>query len=523
MSEVKMNSQESGIKKVISDKSSTAHCQVNEACHISNEKTENFKLKTDNFSLPSANDVLGKEYVGVSKVAGPLLFIEGISGIGFDEVVEIRMKSNELRHGRVLITSRSSALIEVFEGTGGLTISTTRVRFQGKSLQIPVSVDMLGRVFNGLGIPIDGGPMPIYQEKRDINGAPINPVVRDYPEDFIQTGISTIDCMNTLVRGQKLPIFSGSGLPHNELASQIVRQARVCGQSERFVVVFAAMGVKNDVAQMFRKSFEESGVLSRVVMFLNLANDPSIERLVAPRSALTIAEYLAFEQGMHVLVILTDMTNYCEALREISTSKGEVPSRKGYPGYLYSDLASIYERAGRIIGCPGSITQIPILTMPNDDITHPIPDLTGYITEGQIVLDRDLAKKNIYPPINVLPCLSRLMHDGIGSQKTREDHANISNQLYAGYSYVKKVETLASIIGESELSERDRKYLEFGKLFEEQFVRQGQNENRSITQTLELAWKIAAQLPLEELIRVSEAQIQKYYPKKNTNKNEDEE
>lgn len=486
-----------------------------------NISSMNSSLTAGSSSRTAGIGVLGKEYIGVSKVSGPLLFIEGISGIGFDEVVEIRMKNNQVRHGRVLITSRTSALIEVFEGTGGLTISTTRVRFQGQPLKIPVSTDMLGRVFNGLGIPIDGGPPPIYQEKRDVNGAPINPVVRDYPEDFIQTGISTIDCMNTLVRGQKLPIFSGSGLPHNELAAQIVRQARVRGQSEKFVVVFAAMGVKNDVAQMFRQSFEESGVLSRVVMFLNLANDPSIERLVTPRSALTIAEYLAFEHGMHVLVILTDMTNYCEALREISTSKGEVPSRKGYPGYLYSDLASIYERAGRIINCPGSITQIPILTMPNDDITHPIPDLTGYITEGQIVLDRELAKRNIYPPINVLPCLSRLMNDGIGADKTREDHANISNQLYAAYSYVKKVETLASIIGESELSERDKKYLEFGKMFEEEFVRQGQNENRSINQTLDLAWKIAAKLPIEELIRVSEAQIQKYYPKK-TEQDEEE-
>jgi V/A-type H+-transporting ATPase subunit B len=467
-----------------------------------------------------SNGVLGKEYIGVSKVAGPLLFIDGTSGIGFDEVVEIKMRNNEVRHGRVLMVTRSSVLIEVFEGTGGLTISSTRVRFHGTPLQIPVSLDMLGRVFNGLGMPIDGGPPPIYQERRDINGAPINPIVREYPEDFIQTGVSTIDCMNTLVRGQKLPIFSGSGLAHNELAAQIVRQACVTGENDRFAIVFAAMGVKNDVAQMFRKSFEESGVLSRVVMFLNLANDPSIERLVTPRSALTIAEYLAFDQDMHVLVILTDMTNYCEALREISTSKGEVPSRKGYPGYLYSDLASIYERAGRIVGCEGSITQIPILTMPNDDITHPIPDLTGFITEGQIVLDRELAKRGIYPPINVLPCLSRLMNDGIGAGKTREDHANISNQLYAAYSYVKKVETLASIIGENELSERDKNYLEFGKLFEERFVCQGQNENRSIAETLDLAWKTAAVLPKEELIRVTEEQIQRHYPARHEEREE---
>ena len=459
------------------------------------------------------NGLLGKEYIGISKVAGPLLFIENISGVGFDEIVEIRTPNRPLRHGRVLMVSRSSALIEVFEGTGGLTIHSTRVRFLGRPLQIPVSLDMLGRQFNGLGMPIDGGPPPIYQGKRDINGAPINPIVREYPEDFIQTGISSIDCMNTLVRGQKLPIFSGSGLPHNELAAQIVRQAQVSDQNTNFAIVFAAMGIKNDVAYMFRQSFEESGVFSHVVMFLNLADDPSIERLVTPRAALTMAEYLAFDHGMHVLVILTDMTNYCEALREIASSKGEIPSRKGYPGYLYSDLASIYERAGKIKGCAGSITQIPILTMPNDDITHPIPDLTGFITEGQIVLDRGLVKKDIYPPINVLPCLSRLMNDGIGADKTREDHANISNQLYAAYSYVKKVETLASIIGENELSERDKKYLQFGKVFEKQFISQGCNENRSIEETLNLAWKIAAILPGEELIRVTEKQIEHYYPK----------
>lgn len=455
---------------------------------------------------------MGKEYVGISKVAGPLLFIEGVKGVSFDELVEIRTRNNEIRHGRVLEVNRSFAMIEVFEGTVGLTISSTRVRFHGKPLQIPVSMDMLGRIFNGLGEPIDGGPPPFYREKRDVNGAPINPVVRDYPEDFIQTGISTIDCMNTLVRGQKLPIFSGSGLPHNELAAQIVRQAKVSSQEDRFAIVFAAMGIKNDAAQMFRKSFEESGAISRVVMFLNLSNDPSIERLVTPRAALTMAEYLAFDLGMHVLVVLTDMTNYCEALREISTSKEEVPSRKGYPGYLYSDLSSIYERAGRIIGCEGSITQIPILTMPNDDITHPIPDLTGFITEGQIVLDRELAKRGVYPPINVLPCLSRLMNDGIGAVKTREDHAHLSNQLYTAYSYVKKVETLASIIGEDELSDQDKRYLDFGRMFEEQFIGQGQHENRSIKETLDLAWDILTTLPKEELIRLTEEEIQKYYP-----------
>ncbi|MBN2372677.1 V-type ATP synthase subunit B [bacterium] len=455
----------------------------------------------------------GKEYIGITKVSGPLLFIEDIKDVGFDEVVQIKTKNNEIRHGRVLSVSRSSALVEVFEGTGGLTIPSTRVKFQGRSMQIPVTMDMLGRIFNGMGMPIDSYPPPISREYRDINGLPINPIVREYPSDFIQTGISAIDCMNTLVQGQKLPIFSGSGLPHNELAAQIVRQARVIGQNERFAIVFAAMGIKNDEAHMFRSSFEESGAISRVVMFLNLANDPSIERLVTPRSALTIAEYLAFDKGMHVLVILTDMTNYCEALREIASSKGEIPSRKGYPGYLYSDLASIYERAGKIIGCKGSITQIPILTMPNDDITHPIPDLTGFITEGQIVLDRDLAKKRIYPPINELPSLSRLMNDGIGEGKTRKDHSNISNQLYASYSYVKKVETLASIIGENELSEKDKKYLEFGRAFEERFIKQGAHEERGIEESLNLAWEVASILPKEELIRVTEKQIEQYYAK----------
>ncbi|MGA1869491.1 MAG: V-type ATP synthase subunit B [bacterium] len=456
----------------------------------------------------------GKEYIGISKVSGPLLFIENVKDVGFDEVVEISTRNNEIRHGRVLSVSRSTAVIEVFEGTGGLTISGTRVRFQGKAMQIPVSMDMLGRVFNGMGHPIDGYPSIISKEFRDINGLPINPVVREYPSEFIQTGISAIDCMNTLVRGQKLPIFSGSGLPHNMLAAQIVRQAKVLGQDEKFAIVFAAMGIKNDAAQMFRSSFEESGSIMHVVMFLNLADDPSIERLVTPRSALTMAEYLAFEQGMHVLVILTDMTNYCEALREIASSKGEIPSRKGYPGYLYSDLASIYERAGKIKGCKGSITQIPILTMPNDDITHPIPDLTGFITEGQIVLDRQLAKKGLYPTINVAPSLSRLMNDGIGHGKTREDHAHISNQLYAAYSYVKKVETLASIIGENELSDKDKKYIEFGKAFEERYIKQGPQEERTIEESLNLAWEIISILPKEELIRVTEKEIEEHYQEK---------
>ncbi len=377
-------------------------------------------------------------------------------------MVEITAPNGTKLHGRVLELGSDVAVVEVFEGTGGLSITSTKVRFLGEPLRLPVTIDMMGRVFNGLGLPIDGGADPITSIHRDINGAPINPIIREYPKDFIQTGISSIDMMNTLVRGQKLPIFSGSGLPHNQLAAQIVRQAKIIGEEEAFAVVFAAVGVKHDVAEVFRKSFEESGALKNVVMFLNLADDPSIERLVTPRCALTMAEYLAFDKDMHVLVVITDMTNYCESLREISTSKGEVPSRKGYPGYLYSDLSSIFERAGKIKGRKGSITQLPILTMPNDDITHPIPDLTGYITEGQIVLSRDLDKKGIYPPINVLPSLSRLMNDGIGAGKTREDHLNLSSQLYAGYATTKGVEMLASVIGEEELSAIDKKYLEFG-------------------------------------------------------------
>jgi V/A-type H+-transporting ATPase subunit B len=454
---------------------------------------------------------VAKEYLGFKKVSGPILYIEGISDVGFGEVVQVVDVQGRLRHGRVLSVSRTAAAVEIFEGTSGLSIEGTRIRFLGRPLVVPVSKAMLGRVFNGLGEAIDELPEPIARERRNVNGSPINPTSREYPKNFIQTGISSIDGMNTLVQGQKLPIFSGSGLPHNKLAAQIVRQATIVGEAKtQFAIIFAAMGIKHDDAETFRQSFEETGVLKNVVMFINLASDPTVERLVTPRSALTVAEYLAFDCGMHVLVILTDMTNYCEALREVSTSKGDVPSRKGYPGYLYSDLASIYERAGRIIGRKGSITQIPILTMPNDDITHPIPDLTGYITEGQIVLDRNLEKQGIYPPINVLPSLSRLMNDGIGEGKTREDHRNISNQLYSAYTYVKRVETLASIIGESELSELDKKYLELGRQFETMFVKQDISENRSIEETLNRGWKIVSILPRRELTRVNDKQIAKY-------------
>ncbi|MBN1881522.1 MAG: V-type ATP synthase subunit B [Deltaproteobacteria bacterium] len=454
-----------------------------------------------------------KEYEGLRKIKGPLIFIENIKNVGFEEMVEITHPNGEKRHGRVLEVGSDIAVVEVFEGTSGLNTTTTKIRFLGEALRLPVTTDMLGRVFNGIGLPIDGGAEPITDTHRDINGAPINPIIREYPRDFIQTGISSIDMMNTLVRGQKLPIFSGSGLPHNQLAAQIVRQAKILGEQEEFAVVFAAVGVKHDVAEVFRKSFQESGALKNVVMFLNLADDPSIERLVTPRCALTMAEFMAFDKGMHVLVVITDMTNYCESLREISTSKGEVPSRKGYPGYLYSDLSSIFERAGRIKGLNGSITQIPILTMPNDDITHPIPDLTGYITEGQIVLSRDLDKKGIYPPINVLPSLSRLMNDGIGEGKTREDHPNLSSQLYSGYATTKQVEMLASVIGEEELSKVDKKYLEFGQQFEDTYIRQGINEDRSIYNSMDRGWELLSVLPRAELVRVKEEQIDKYLPK----------
>lgn len=467
-------------------------------------------------NLPQNNH--GFQVVGISNVEGPLIFVKNIGIVAFDEFVEIVDLQGITRLGRVLEVGEGFAVIEVFSGTTGLDIQNTRIRFSGQTLHVPVAREMLGRIFNGVGKAIDGGPEPLAGEFEDINGQPINPTARLYPVDFIQTGISTIDGMNTLVMGQKLPIFSGSGIPHNLLASQIVRQARpgnaVGTKTEKsgdFSVVFAAMGIKHDEAEAFRKSFMESGALDRVAMFLNLADDPAVERLVTPRVALTLAEYLAFRCGQHVLVVMTDLTNYCEALRQISNKRGEVPSRKGYPGYMYSDLASIYERTGRIEGSEGSITQLPILTMPNDDITHPIPDITGYITEGQIVLSRELSQQDIYPPIAVLPSLSRLMKDGIGEGKTRADHPDLTSQLYSAYAHVQDVRSLASVIGEEELGPTDQLYFSFGKAFEDRFVRQNLTENRSIEQTLDIAWKLLSLLPESELTRLKEIELKNYY------------
>lgn len=452
----------------------------------------------------------GNEYVGVSRIVGPLVVVENVTNVSFDEMVEVVGTDGVHRPGRVVEVSRNAAVVEVFEGTMDLAMPTTRVRFLGHPLMIPTTVEMLGRIFNAFAEPIDGGPRPLAHQWRDINGAPINPTAREYPTRFIQTGISAIDGMNTLVRGQKLPIFSGSGLPHNALAAQIARQAEI-STGEDFAIVFAAMGVGRDTASFFRHSFEESGALDRSVLFLNLADDPPMERIVTPRSALTIAEYLAFEENQHVLVILTDMTNYGAALREIASVREEVPGRKGYPGYLYSDLASIYERTVRIKGSAGSITQVPILTMPNDDITDPMPDLTGYITEGQIVLSRELHLRNVYPPIDVLPSLSRLMKDGIGKGHTRADHPDIASQLYATYARVKEVRALASVIGEEELSALDRRYLRFGEEFERRFVGQREDEDRSIDETLGLAWEVISILPKSELYRVTAEELDTYY------------
>ncbi len=460
----------------------------------------------------------GQEVIGVARIDGPIVVVEGGSCIGYDEVVEVVDSHGQLRRGRVLEVSETIAVVEVFAGTTGLSIADTQVRFLGEPLRIPVAEEMLGRVFDGLGNPIDGGPLPIADKYADINGQPINPTARIYPRDYIQTGISAIDAMNTLVMGQKLPIFSGAGIPHDQLAAQIVRQSTLGApagsthdESGQFAIVFAAMGVKHDVAAFFQDSFAESGALNHVAMFLNLADDPPVERLVTPRAALTLAEYLAFECEMNVLVVMTDITNYCEALREISNVRGEVPSRKGYPGYLYSDLASLYERTGRIKTSSGSITQLPILTMPNDDITHPVPDLTGYITEGQIVLSRTLTQSGIYPPISVLPSLSRLMKDGIGAGRTRADHGHFSAQLYAAYAHSQEVRSLASVIGEEELSTLDNQYLAFGEAFEQQFVNQSLTENRSIDTTLEIGWRLISMLPKDELIRVTPDEIDQYH------------
>jgi V/A-type H+/Na+-transporting ATPase subunit B len=451
------------------------------------------------------------EYSNLAAINGPLVFIDRVRNVGFGELVEIRNMAGQLRLGQVIEVDEDRAIVQVFEGTSGLSLGGIKTVFLGKSLEMPVSREMLGRIFDGLGRPIDGAPQVTSDIMMDVNGLPINPYSREYPRDFIQTGISAIDGMNTLIRGQKLPIFSGSGMPHNMIAAQIARQAAILTAEEEFTVVFAAMGVKFDVANFFIESFEKSGALDNSAIFLSLADAPSIERLITPRAALTLAEYLAFTEGMHVLVILTDMSNYCESLRELSSSRGEIPSRKGYPGYLYSDLASIYERAGRIKGKQGSITQIPILTMPSDDISHPIPDLTGYITEGQIVLERELFNKSIYPPIAGLPSLSRLMKDGIGEGRTRKDHAGVAAQLFACYARVKRIRALASIVGEEELTALDKEYLKFGRVFETEYLSQGPDENRSIETTLDIGWRVLSILPSAELYRISREDIQKYY------------
>ena len=453
------------------------------------------------------------EYLGLSEIKGPLVALEGVSNAAYDEIVELTLDNDPHKKlGRIIEIYEDKAIIQVFEGSENMSLTNTHTKLTGHPLMIPLSLDILGRTFNGIGKPIDGmGPI-ISDIKRDVNGKPLNPVTREYPRNYISTGISAIDGLTTLIRGQKLPIFSGNGLPHNELAAQIVKQASLGDDSdEELVVIFGAMGVKHDVADYFRKTFDESGVSDHVVMFLNLANDPVVERLITPKVALTAAEYLAFDEGKHVLVILTDMTSFAEAMREVSSSKGEIPSRKGYPGYLYSELATIYERAGIANNSKGSVTQIPILTMPNDDITHPIPDLTGYITEGQIVLDRTLHGQSIYPPINVLPSLSRLMKDGIGEGFTRDDHQSVANQLFSSYAKVGEARALASVIGEDELSDTDKKYLAFGNAFERHFVGQKDYENRDIITTLDLGWKLLHMLPKEELDRIDTKILDKYY------------
>ena len=450
------------------------------------------------------------QYTGIQKINGPLIVLSGVENVAYDELVEIHLDDGTVRMGNVVDIEEDTAVVQVFEGTRGMSLGSSTNTFLGHPMELGLSEEILGRLFDGAGRPSDGLG-PVYSEiKCDVNGLPINPISRKYPRNYIQTGISSIDGLVTLIRGQKLPVFSGNGMPHDKLAAQIVKQAGLVNQNEKFAVVFAAIGVKHEVAEFFRNSFADSGVLNRVVMYINLTNDPAVERIFTPRCALTAAEYLAFEKNYHVLVILTDMTAYCEALREISSSRGEIPSRKGYPGYLYSDLASLYERAGMLKDKPGSVTQIPILTMPNDDINHPIPDLTGYITEGQIVMDRALNQKGVYPPVSILPSLSRLMKDGIGKDFTREDHSAVANQLFSAYSKVQEIRALASVIGEEDLSAEDRKYMDFGREFEEKFLSQSYEENRSITETLDLGWKLLAILGADQLDRIDPELIKKY-------------
>ena len=454
-----------------------------------------------------------KEYKTIREVAGPLMLVDQVEGVKYDELVEIEQSDGRIRRGKVLEINQDKALLQLFEGSQGLRITDSSAKFLGHSIELAVAPDMLGRVFDGMGRPIDGGAELIPEKRLDINGAPINPAARDYPNEFIQTGISAIDGLNTLVRGQKLPVFSGSGLPHANLAAQIARQAKVRGTGEGFAVVFAAVGITFEEAGFFTSDFRATGAIDRTVTFINLANDPAIERIATPRMALTAAEYLAYDLGMHVLVIITDITNYAEALREVSAARKEVPGRRGYPGYLYTDLATMYERAGRIKGNPGSITMIPILSMPEDDITHPIPDLTGYITEGQIILGRELHRKGVTPPINVLPSLSRLKDKGIGRGKTREDHADTMNQLFAAYSRGKDAKELAVILGDAALSDTDKLYAKFADAFEEEYVSQGFYTNRSIEETLDLGWKLLSILPRAELKRIRDEYLDKYLPK----------
>lgn len=452
------------------------------------------------------------QYMGLNDLSGSLVILEGIKDASFDEIVEISLDSGEKRMGRIIELNKEFAVVQVFEGTNGISLSNTTTKLTGKPLMMPLSKEILGRTFDGIGRPIDGQGPVYYNKLMDINGKPMNPVAREYPRSFIQTGLSAIDGLTTLIKGQKLPIFSGNGMPHDNIAVQIASQAKIADdEDQEFAIVFGAMGVSHDVANYFISSFEETGAISRSVIFVNTSSDPVVERTLTPRCALTAAEYLAFECDMHVLVILTDITSYCEALREISSSKQEIPSRKGYPGYLYSDLASLYERAGMIEGSKGSVTQIPILTMPNDDITHPIPDLTGYITEGQIVLDRALSQKNIYPPVSVLPSLSRLMKDGIGEGYTTADHPEVSNQVFSAYAKVQDVRALASVIGEDELSDTDKLYIKFGREFEKRFVGQGKGENRDIKRTIDIAWELLRILPKSELDRISPDLLEKKY------------